>query len=416
MAWRCVCKPLTNTHTGRARTWKSGQHEWYIFIILSRTRYNCSDDSNCERLRPALTALLLLRTEFYRAPARTALRCTGGYSMLADALCALVTYGAGRIPSNKIENFSKTDPMAHGLVAAQRRRSPRSRCWGGVTANTYRTPERKALTFNSPGAPERANPRFSGGSNGGGARRRGRDRLRAWNPAVPQRLADGEAQTDTPVAQRPSWSWSSAISAFTIFLLSLAGGMLGGLVGNKARGHHAVGVCAGRAMANRGKAEGVPMRAVVDGGCTHVCFNDPAAFRPGSMQEPDKPTYMLLGDNSRVPVKGVGTVELGSVLLQPGRHIPGHILVTCSARGSTLRSGMEAIALLAGLLLVHNFFTVQKSEHRDGDTKRTIYNVIGSVALYAEGYLGWSVRTVPYLTQRLFESQIPRRRVRLPMG
>ena len=40
----------------------------------------------------------------------------------------LVTYGAGRIPSNKIEYFSKTDPMAHGSVSAQRRRSPRNRC------------------------------------------------------------------------------------------------------------------------------------------------------------------------------------------------------------------------------------------------------------------------------------------------
>ena len=160
-----------------------------------------------------------------------------------------------------------------------------------MTANIYRTPERKALTFSSPGAPERANPRFSGGSNGSGARRRGRDRLRAW---VPQGSADGEAQTDAPAAQKPSWSWGSAISAFMIFLLSLAGGMLGGLVGSRARGYHTVGVCAGRAMmASGGRAEAVPMRAVVDGGCTHVCFNDPAAFKPGSMQEPEKPTYML---------------------------------------------------------------------------------------------------------------------------
>ena len=31
------------------------------------------------------------------------------------------------------------------------------------------------------------------------------------------------------------------------------------------------------------------------------------------MQEPDKPTYMLLGDDTRVPVKGVGTVEIDLV-------------------------------------------------------------------------------------------------------
>jgi hypothetical protein len=82
-----------------------------------------------------------------------------------------------------------------------------------------------------------------------------------------------------PAAQKPSWSWGSAISAFIIFLLSMAGGVLGGLVGSKARGHHAVGVCAGRAMmANGGQAEAVPMRAVVDGGCTHASpFRMPSA-------------------------------------------------------------------------------------------------------------------------------------------
>ena len=123
----------------------------------------------------------------------------------------LVTYGAGRIPSNKIEYFNKTDPTAHGSVAAQRRRSPRNRSWGGVPANNFRTPERKVLSFNSPGAPERANARFSGGGSGGGARRRNRACLRGWNPAIPHGSADKEAQTDPPVTPRSSWSWSSAI-------------------------------------------------------------------------------------------------------------------------------------------------------------------------------------------------------------
>ena len=111
----------------------------------------------------------------------------------------LVTYGAGRIPSNKIEYFSKTDPMAHGSVAVQRRRSPRGRGWGGVAVNTYRTPERRALTFNSPGAPVRGNPKFSGGSgSGGGARRRGHDRPRVLSPAKPQLQADKGEQMDPP--------------------------------------------------------------------------------------------------------------------------------------------------------------------------------------------------------------------------
>ena len=126
--------------------------------------------------------------------------------------------------------------------------------------------------------------------------------------------ADKGKQTDPPLSQKSSWNWSSTISAFAIFLLSLAGGVVGGLVGSRTRSHHAEGECAGRAMmAKVGMARATPMRAVVDGGCTHVCFNDPAAFKPGSIRVPDKPTYMLLGDDTRVPVKGVGTIEIDLV-------------------------------------------------------------------------------------------------------
>ena len=83
----------------------------------------------------------------------------------------LVTYGAGKIPSNLIEYFDKTDPGSNGKPAARRqRRSPRAK-FGTHHAfharspakaptppratSAYRTPERKILSFNSPRAPGR---------------------------------------------------------------------------------------------------------------------------------------------------------------------------------------------------------------------------------------------------------------------
>ena len=228
----------------------------------------------------------------------------------------LVTYGAGKIPSNKIEYFHKTDPGAYGSVGARRRRSPRNLNLGSVTASPFRTPERKVL-FNSPHAPARADRKSSWG---------GSPRVRQHD----QERGESGSQTEPAPTPKPTWSWTSAASAFMVFLLTMAGGLLGGIVGSGV--HHGCargtanphgpsalvdGVCAGRvAMARHSRVrapEESRMRAVVDGGCTHVCFNDPAAFRPGTLREPDKPTYMLLGDDTRVPVKGVGTVEVDFV-------------------------------------------------------------------------------------------------------
>ena len=56
-------------------------------------------------------------------------------------------------------------------------------------------------------------------------------------------------------------------------------------------------------------SDGPPV-AVIDGGCTHVCFNDVHAFRPGTLRPPAKPTYMRLGDDSQVTVEGIGVVDI----------------------------------------------------------------------------------------------------------
>ena len=234
----------------------------------------------------------------------------------------LVTYGASKIPSNLIEYFDKTDPGSNGKPAARRtRRSPRAK-FGTHHAfharspakaptppratSAYRTPERKILSFNSPRAPGR----------------------RAIGQPVPVLACNDTRQmekkaggTSSPTratqtgATSTSWSWLTALPALMILVLSLIGGFIGSLMGN-AYGSTG-GSCAGYAMMAKGgvahNSTAHAMRAVVDGGCTHVCFNDREAFAPGTLREPDKPTYMLLGDDTRVPVKGIGTLDINLV-------------------------------------------------------------------------------------------------------
>ena len=233
----------------------------------------------------------------------------------------LVTYGAGKIPSNLIEYFDKTDPGSNGKPAARRqRRSPRAKfgthhafharspakaATPPRAASAYRTPERKILSFNSPRAP--------------GRRAIGQPvPVLACNDTRQMEKKTGGASSPTRATQtgatNTSRSWLKALPALMILALSLIAGFVGGLMGNA---YGSTGSCAGYAMMAKGgtahNATAHAMRAVVDGGCTHVCFNDREAFAPGTLREPDKPTYMLLGDDTRVPVKGIGTLDINLV-------------------------------------------------------------------------------------------------------
>ena len=97
-----------------------------------------------------------------------------------------------------------------------------------------------------------------------------------------------------------------------MLLLSTAAGAVGGMVAAMMGDVGETRVCGGVAMmAWKGHVRGDgPPVAVIDGGCTHVCFNDVHAFKPGTLRPPAKPTYMRLGDDSQVTVEGIGVVDI----------------------------------------------------------------------------------------------------------
>ena len=110
-----------------------------------------------------------------------------------------------------------------------------------------------------------------------------------------------------PAGVASGWAWLKLAPVLLMLLLSTAAGAVGGAVAAMMGNVGEARVCGGVAMmAWKGHVRGDgPPVAVIDGGCTHVCFNDVHAFKPGTLRPPAKPTYMRLGDDSQVTFEGI---------------------------------------------------------------------------------------------------------------